>query len=112
MPLLDGPGDFAKLAKVADYWKAAQDRLRRAADAHAGRPSAIYGASVYGCYIATRIEGRADVRTFVDRNPHMWGQSDFGIPVVPPDGLPDEVEVVYAGLNPLKAREILADVFE
>ena len=112
MPLVDAAGDFGKLAKVADYWKTAQDRLRQAADRHAGRPSAIYGASVYGCYIATRVEGRANLRTFVDRNPHLWGKSDFGIPIVPPGGLPEEVEVVYAGVNPIKAREILADVPE
>ena len=111
-PVVDAAGDYSALARVAGYWSAAQDRLRRAAASHAGRPSAIYGASVYGCYIATRIEGQANLRAFVDRTPHMWGESDFGIPVVSPDHLPDEVEVVYAGVNPLKARQILADVPE
>jgi len=104
--------ETARLKAVADFWAGAQIRLRDAAQANAGNPCAIYGASVYGSYIATRLEGCANLRCFVDRNPHMWGKSEFGIPIVGPDQLPADVRLIYAGVNPLKARDILADVPE
>jgi hypothetical protein len=101
-----------ELTEVADFWVEAQGCIRRAADRNRGRPSAIYGASVYGSYIATRLDGSPDLRCFVDRNPHLWGPSSFGVPVVAPDELPADVGLIFAGVNPKSARGILADVPE
>jgi FlaA1/EpsC-like NDP-sugar epimerase len=94
---------------VARYLLAAQEKIRNSID---DRPCAIYGAGVYGSYIATRIEGKANLKAFIDRNPHMWGQSEFGIPVVGPDRLPREIETIYAGVNPKHAENILSDISE
>jgi SAM-dependent methyltransferase len=87
-----------RLRKVAEFWNIAQARLRAVAQRSSGRPCAI--------------DGRANVRCFIDRNPHMWGDSNFGIPVVGPDQLPEDVNLIYAGVNPLRAHDILADVPE
>jgi SAM-dependent methyltransferase len=77
-----------------------------------GKPAVIYGAGVYGNYIATRVERYGVVKAFVDRNPQLWGMSDFGIPVVGPENLPEGVGIVYAGVNPLRARDWLSNIPE
>jgi len=108
----DSVEDWKHLKDIADFWTKAERKLKQVASDGSGRPSAIYGASVYGSYIATRLEGRAEIRCFVDRNEHLWGESRFGIPIVGPSELPEDVTRIYAGVNPLKARSILKDVPE
>jgi len=111
-PSPDIQADIARLKAVAEFWTTAQFRLHDAAQTSVGLSCAIYGASVYGSYIATRLEGHANIRCFIDRNPYVWGDSEFGIPIVGPDKLPEDVQLVYAGVNPLKAHDILDDVPE
>jgi 2-polyprenyl-3-methyl-5-hydroxy-6-metoxy-1,4-benzoquinol methylase len=73
-------------------------------------PVAIYGAGFYGSLIASRLAG--GLRCFLDRNPYLQGQSHFGVPVLPPEDCPADVKDVIAGLNPARARAILADAEE
>ncbi|WP_349358021.1 methyltransferase domain-containing protein [Stappia sp.] len=71
----------------------------------AGRRVAIYGAGFYGTLIASRL-GEKPV-CFLDRNPHLQGQTHLGCPVLTPEACPDDIEAIFAGLNPLHARRIL-----
>jgi SAM-dependent methyltransferase len=111
-PEINPMTDFQQLRTVADFWNNAQTHVREVAGHSLNRPCAIYGAGVYGSYIATRLEGYLKPLCFVDRNPHLWGPSEFGIPIVAPENLPSEVEMIFAGVNPFKARAILKDVPE
>jgi hypothetical protein len=47
---------------------------------------------------------------FVDQNPHLQGTFLHNRLVVPPKALPDEVTVLYVGLNPLTARNIIENI--
>lgn len=75
-----------------------------------GRATAIYGAGFYGAFLLTRMAGRVTPVCCLDNNRHLWGGSLFDVPVAAPDALPAEVDVVYVGLNPARAREIAAAI--
>lgn len=105
-------GDLNIARDIASFWSGVATILGRAASTRTGVPSAIYGAGVYGSFVAARIGKATNLRCFVDRNPNLKGTSLYGLPVMHPADLPNDIEVVYAGLNPLKAREVLTDVPE
>ena len=98
----------AKAKEICAFWKNAAVRLDTAAKHFAGRPSAIYGSGFYGSWICSRVESEVDLGMFLDQNPKLQGSTHFGRPVTPPADIADDVEVVFIGLNPLKAREVIA----
>ena len=102
----------AAFRALAGYWERAADAVRSLERGAAGRSCAIYGAGVYGTFIASVLERPGDVACFVDRNPLLHAAPHLGRPVVAPAALPAEVRAVYAGLNPASARRALAGVPE
>lgn len=107
-----GPVVLEPVFEIANFWSKAAGMLASVAERRANQKSAIYGAGFYGSFIAARIGKLADLVCFIDRNPHLHGKTHLGLPVLPPDRLPGDVTTVYAGVNPSKARAILADVVE
>ncbi len=97
-------------AAICAFWEDAHRRMDEAADRMAGEVCAIYGAGFYGTWIGHKIAGRMDIAAFLDQNPGLQGAARLGKPILPPDGLPPHVRHVFAGLNPLKARAIMASV--
>ncbi|MDB5070871.1 MAG: hypothetical protein JWM87_1982, partial [Candidatus Eremiobacteraeota bacterium] len=96
---------------LAAFWSAAGDAVAAfERNVARGRKSAIYGSGFYGVFIAGRLADRSNVACFLDRNLHQQAQRPFDRPVLPPDDIEDDVEVVYAGLNPARAHDILAGV--
>jgi hypothetical protein len=61
-------------------------------------------------FIASRLEQRANVAYFLDRNPHQQAKTIFDRSVIPPEDVGDDIEVIYAGLNPVRSRDIIAGV--
>jgi SAM-dependent methyltransferase len=107
----DVAGFVTEAQDYAAFWSAAGDAVRRFEVEHArGRPAAIYGSGFYGVFIASRLADRSNVCYFLDRNPHQQKKRIFGLPVVGPDALGDEIDVVYVGLNPARARDIATAV--
>jgi SAM-dependent methyltransferase len=95
----------------AEFWSRAGDRIAAFERERArGRKSAIYGSGFYGVFIASRLADRANLAYFLDRNPHQQAKRIFGRAVLAPDAIEDDVEVVYAGLNPARASEIIAGI--
>lgn len=95
--------------RCAAFWSAAGDAVRRfERDEARGRTAAIYGSGFYGVFIASRLQNRMNVGYFLDRNPHQQSKRIFGLRVLPPEALGDQIDVVYVGLNPARAREIAA----
>ncbi len=103
------PELVAEAARCAAFWTAASDSVRRFERERAcGRPAAIYGSGFYGVFIAGRLADRSNVRAFLDRNPHQQRKRIFDLPVLAPEQISDQIDVVYVGLNPVRAREIVA----
>ncbi|WP_426123914.1 methyltransferase domain-containing protein [Pararhizobium sp. PWRC1-1] len=93
---------------ICDFWTKAAQNLDDAVSKAAGRSAAIYGAGFYGSWIFSRMEKHIELRNFLDQNPKLHGTEHFGRPVIAPAQLPIDIEIVFIGLNPLKAREAIA----
>ncbi len=93
--------------KLAAFWSALDERIRRAEQQHAGRDLAIYGSGFYGAFIFTALRDPSRVRCFLDQSPFQQGKSLFGTPIVEPQALPAEVQVLFVGLNPKIARQTI-----
>lgn len=107
-------GDVAKAVAhardICAFWSEAVRHVDTAAERLAEHRVAIYGAGFYGAWIASRLGTQADVAVFLDQNPNLAGSTLHGRPVVPPSALPADVEAVFVGLNPKKARGIVSQV--
>lgn len=101
-------GQKKEVLAVAEFWRGAADRLRAFAEREPNTPTAIFGAGFYGAWIATALKGRANIVCFIDNNPHVRATKQMGLPVFAPTDLPDDVRALILGLNPLKARGIVA----
>jgi len=101
----------AEARRSAAFWTAASDAVAAfEREAARGRKSAIYGSGFYGVFIASRLADRSNLAYFLDRNPHQQAKRIFDRSVRSPDAIEDDVEVVYAGLNPAVARDVIANV--
>lgn len=94
--------------QLCAQWRAASAHLDAETLRFSGRKAAIYGAGFYGSWIYSRVEQSVDLIAFLDRNPHFEGANHYGLPVLPPERIPDDIELLFIGLNPLKSREFIA----
>ena len=70
---------------------------------------AVYGAGVFGSYLALSAgAAREEITCFLDQGPFKVGKSHLGRPIVHPREIPADVTDVLVGLNPGRARDILA----
>lgn len=90
--------------EICESWRRSAANLERRAAEFRGRKAAIYGAGFYGSWIYSRVGKQLDLTGFLDRNPHVAGGTHFGLPILPPEQIADDVAVLFVGLNPLKAR--------
>jgi SAM-dependent methyltransferase len=104
------PTEAPLLRKAAAAWQIMCENLVQAAKMNSDKRAAIYGAGFYGSYIRTVLSDRGNIGCFIDANPHLQGTEHLGLPVIGPEKIPDDIAVVYAGLNPLKARQIISKV--
>ena len=104
-----GADDFVAIRDVAEFWRGAVDRVR-ATEASCEDKCAIYGSGIYGQFIATILRDRGRVACFLDQNPWRQGASYMDIPVRAPADIPDDVRLIYVGLNPLVARQAIRQV--
>ncbi len=101
--------DAVRTAKeICTFWERATVRLDGAAKQFAGKRAAVYGSGFYGSWICSRIEADVDFRIFLDQNPKLQGSVHLSRPVLAPSNLDDDLDVVFIGLNPLKARAAIA----
>lgn len=92
---------------LARFWRDARDRVLTAANHSSSESAAIYGAGFYGRWIANLL-GEGRFSGFLDRNPHVRSAASSK-PVFDPAAPPRDIKIVFAGLNPHIAPEILKD---
>jgi SAM-dependent methyltransferase len=114
IPVLENEGRKRNLEKIRQtqaYWNILSSTIRQFESSEArGKNAAIYGAGFYGTFIASCLESPQKLSVFLDQDPFRQGKNCWGKPIVSPDQLPKETEVIYVGLNPLIARSVIADI--
>jgi len=95
---------------MASYWLNIQDKIRCFEEVNLQSCSAIYGAGVYGNFIAANLQGLVRVDCFVDQNPLLQGTKLLDRDVVLPENLPEGVDTIYVGLNPNIAEKVISDI--
>jgi hypothetical protein len=95
-------------AQLARYWTQLSGRIQQAERDHADLPAAIYGSGFYGAYIASVLQAPEQVRCFLDASPFQQDKQLFGKDILAPQTLPESVKVLYVGLNPVIARDVVA----
>ncbi len=100
-----------RIRALARFWDSFGDRVTDFEQAHADRSrAAIYGSGFYGTFIASCLTRPDRVAIFLDQNPWRQGKELLGKPIVAPNDLPLDIDLVYVGLNPERARGEIAKV--
>jgi len=90
-----------KAHKIGSFWKDLRSRVQDFEEQNEDKKSvAIYGAALYGSFIASSLKDQSKISCFIDRNPYKQGRKLFDKPIVSPEELPEDVEMVYVGLSP------------
>lgn len=100
-----------RVNEISSYWQNIAGRIQEF-ETHllSDEKCAIYGAGFYGNFIVSSLRHPERIVCFIDQNEHLQGTSLHGKPVVSPDRLPDDIVVLYIGLNPLNARKIIGSI--
>lgn len=115
---LDAPSNglketFDEARKIAEFWKSMSAKVREFERSIQDVPRlAVYGAGFYGAFISSCLQHPEIIAYIVDQNPFLQGRNVNGVPIVPPAGLPDNIDVVLVGLNPAHARRLIEDIPE
>lgn len=96
-----------QMKKIASFWLNFENKLQDSLKEQPVVPAAIFGAGIYGSYIALKIKDKCLCKCFLDNNCHLVNNTHMGLPVLSPANIPDDIKVVYAGLNPKIARSVL-----
>lgn len=89
------------------FWQNFDAHLNKVSQIYNSTPTAIFGAGVYGSYIASKIKDRVLLKCFLDNSPHLQNSTHMGIPVITPCDIHADIRVIYSGLNPSIARSVL-----
>lgn len=106
-PQTDVASDITQAIDALAFWSKALGSLDADQHVEAHVPTAIYGAGFYGALIISRLNQKPIC--FLDRNRYLQGRDYLGVAVLAPEDCPDFIRRIYPGLNPLHARDILAD---
>jgi len=104
--------DFDLLQQACAYWSDYFEGSGALQAALTGQKVAIYGASFYGSLAFSVLSDPAPISCFVDRSPFLQGRQRFGRPIVAPGDLPQDIDTIVMGVNPVHAQAILATVAE
>ncbi|MFC5469724.1 class I SAM-dependent methyltransferase [Cohnella suwonensis] len=102
--------NYASVVSLSKYWNDFSSKIMEFENRYSEHKVAIYGAGFYGTFIYSCLKFPERITCFVDQNPFLQGKELFGIAIVPPDRLPDSVDTVYVGLNPLAAESIIKNI--
>jgi 2-polyprenyl-3-methyl-5-hydroxy-6-metoxy-1,4-benzoquinol methylase len=95
---------------IANYWENLQVKIHNFEREVGDRESAIYGAGVYGNFIATCIQNFDNIKCFVDQNPLLHNTKILDRDVFHPNDLPSEITNIYVGINPKISRHVIESI--
>ena len=96
-----------QITLIAEYWNTLKNKLLLFEQNHRSKAAVIYGSGFYGSYIANSLQHLDQVLCFLDQNPYRQTDKLLGKSILSPTAIPNEVEIVYVGLNPEIARQAI-----
>ncbi|WP_417425565.1 class I SAM-dependent methyltransferase [Hoeflea sp.] len=93
--------------ELATFWSSAAEAVKRNERAAGTGKAAIYGSGFYGAFTHANLDRPEAVSCFLDQSPWRQGRTLFDVPIISPTSLPEDVEAVHVGLNPVIARGII-----
>lgn len=97
--------------ELASFWAGVKDRVQSfEADLPADSSRAIYGAGFYGNFVYSCLKEPQRIECFLDQNKFLTGGENHGIPIYKPAEMPDNINALFAGINPNSARGIINQV--
>lgn len=99
---------FKAVSQMAYYWKNINKKVLDFERSITTENSVVYGAGFYGCYLLSVLLDTTKICYIVDNNKHLQGTFINGIKVIAPNEVPDDIDIIYVGLNPKTAPKIIA----
>lgn len=104
---------FDEATKVARFWKDIGVKVRSFERSIQNvERLAVYGAGFYGAFISSCLQHPKRIACVIDQNSFLQGRKVNGVNIVPPSGLPEDIDVVLVGLNPAHARRLIEEIPE
>lgn len=95
---------------ISQFWQGVKSQILEFEDRQSDeRRAVIYGAGFYGASIHQMLKNTDRITCFLDANPHRQGQEFLGKPILAPEEIPNDVKVIYCGLNPRISRRVLSE---
>jgi len=109
-PLTDKLSD--EVMAISQYWMGLSQKIKHFEQLNDQEDAvvAIYGSGFYGTFIASCLSDFENVKVFIDQNPFRQGMQLLGKVIVSPEQAPDDLQLIYVGLNPSIARKSIESV--
>ncbi|MES2142228.1 MAG: methyltransferase domain-containing protein [Pseudomonadota bacterium] len=91
-----------EIIEIVDFWKNFNKKIISVSDFYDAEKTAIYGSGFYGAYLSLFLQKKP--RYFLDQNPSRQGKCLFDIPIISPKDMPETIETIFVGLNPVNAK--------
>jgi SAM-dependent methyltransferase len=99
-----------KAVEMSKYWQTLSSKINTFYKQNSTKKAALYGAGFYSTYILSHLPKDNNIAYAIDQNPHLHSQKFNNLDVIPIDKVSEDIEVLYVGLNPKMAKEIIKDI--
>ncbi len=99
-----------KVIEMSEYWQSLSNKINKFYTQNSTKKAALYGAGFYSTYILSRLPEKNNITYVIDQNPHLHSQKFNNLNVLPIDKISDDIEILYVGLNPKMAKEIIKNI--
>ncbi len=99
-----------KAVEMSKYWQTLSSKINTFYKQNSTKKAALYGAGFYSTYILSHLPKDNNIAYAIDQNPHLHSQKFNNLDIIPIDKVSEDIEVLYVGLNPKMAKEIIKDI--
>lgn len=99
-----------KALQMAKYWQSLGDKIREFYKQNSNKKAALYGAGFYSTYILSQLPKEHNIDYVIDQNPYLHSQKFNNLDVIPIDKVSDDLKVLYVGVNPKIAKDVIKDI--
>ncbi|MBV1870598.1 MAG: class I SAM-dependent methyltransferase [Gammaproteobacteria bacterium] len=97
-----------QLQEIVHYWKHLEEKIILLEEENGHyNDAAIYGSGFYGTYIFSCLKNIEKIDSFIDNNEFRQKKRFLGKSIISPASLPNSIKLIYVGLNPIVAKDII-----